>query len=437
MSGLAEILLSRGFKVSGSDRKKTPLTESLEKKGVKVFYSQISSNITDDIDLFVYTAAISSDNQEWAAKEALGIPTLSRAQLLGQIMLNFDMPIAISGTHGKTTTTSMISTILLCADSDPTITVGGILKSIGGNIRIGQSQYFVTEACEYKDSFLSFFPKIGIILNIDEDHLDYFKDINAIRASFTRFANLIPADGKLIINGDIDKLDQVVSDLKCPCTTFGFDDSKDYYATDIEFDEFAHPSYILHSALGQMKVTLKVPGIHNVANSMAAIAWADEAGIDRSCVSEALGTFTGTDRRFEYKGKLGGVTIIDDYAHHPTEIAATLTAAAKYPHKTLWVAFQPHTYSRTKALLDEFVKALSLADKIILAPIYAAREQNTFGISSEDLQKKLTEAGKECYYFPSFDEIENFILENCSQPDLLITMGAGDIVDVGEHLLGY
>ena len=436
MSGLAQILISRGFKVSGSDRQRSPLTTTLENEGVNVFYSQIASNITKDIDLFVYTAAISHDNQEWTAMESLGIPNLSRAELLGQIMKNFELPIAISGTHGKTTTTSMISEILMNADTDPTLTVGGMLKSIGGNIRIGHSKYFVTEACEYTNSFLSFFPKISIILNIEEDHLDFFKDINDIRNSFTEFAKLLPSDGTLIINGDIDKLDEITSKISCPFITYGFSPDKDYYATDIEFDEFAHPSYTLHSKEGETRVKLSVPGIHNVANSMAAIAWSDVCGISRDVVLSSLGSFSGTDRRFELKGNIGGITIIDDYAHHPTEIKATLTAATKYPHKDLWVIFQPHTYTRTKAFLDDFAEALSLADKIVLADIYAAREKNTIGISSKDLQDKLLAKGKECYYFPSFEEIEKFLLENCSQPDLLITMGAGDIVNVGEHLLG-
>lgn len=436
MSGLAEILLSRGFKVSGSDMRSSELTDILESKGATVHIGQRASNITSDIDLIVYTAAISKDNPEWIAMEELGIENLSRAELLGEIMRNFELPIAISGTHGKTTTTSMISEILLGADADPTLSIGGMLKSVGGNIRIGHSKYFVTEACEYTNSFLSFFPKISIILNIEEDHMDFFKDIDDIRNSFTKFANLLPADGTLIINGDIDKLDRVVSDIKCPYITYGFSDDKDYYATDITYDEFAHPSYTLHSSKGTERVSLSVPGIHNVSNSMAAIAWADVCGLDRTQTLKSLEGFTGTDRRFEKKGEIAGVTIIDDYAHHPTEIKATLNAALQYPHKTLWVVFQPHTYTRTKAFLDDFAEALSIADKIVLADIYAAREKNTIGIYSTDLQKKLVDAGKECYYFPSFDEIENFLLENCSQSDLLITMGAGDIVKIGERLLG-
>lgn len=436
MSGLAEILLSRGFKVSGSDMKESELTKGLAAKGVNIFIGQRSSNITPDIDLFVYTAAINSANPEWIAMQELGLPNISRATLLGEIMRNFELPIAISGTHGKTTTTSMVSEILLKAEADPTLSVGGILKSIGGNIRIGHSKYFVTEACEYTNSFLSFFPKISIILNIEEDHLDFFKDINDIRNSFTQFAKLLPEDGTLIINGDIDNIDEITASIRCPYITYGFSEDKNYYATDITYNEFGHPSYILHSSKGDERISLSVPGLHNVSNSMAAIAWADICNIDRTVSVSAVSQFSGTDRRFEKKGEIGGVTIIDDYAHHPTEIKATLTAANQYPHKTLWVVFQPHTYTRTKAFLNQFAEALALADKVVLADIYAAREKNTIGITSKALQDKLLEAGKECYYFPSFDEIENFLLQNCSQGDLLITMGAGDIVKVGESLLG-
>lgn len=436
MSGLAEILLSRGFIVSGSDMKSSDITDSLEAKGINISIGQRASNITDDIELFVYTAAIKEDNPEWQSVLAKNIPSISRAELLGQIMKNYEFPVAISGTHGKTTTTSMISEILLWADTDPTLSIGGILKSIGGNIRIGHSPYFVTEACEYTNSFLSFFPKIALILNIEEDHLDFFKDINDIRNSFKKFASLLPKDGALVINGEIDHIEDITASLKCPIYTYGFDERFDYYATDISFDELGHPSYTLHSPKGECHVSLSVPGMHNVSNSLAAICCGDLCEIERGNIVAALRSFTGTDRRFEFKGKIHDVTIIDDYAHHPTEISATLASAANYPHKKLWVVFQPHTYTRTKAFLTDFADALSAADEVILADIYAAREKNTIGISSKDLMEEILKRQTNCHYFPSFDEIENFILENCSSGDLLITMGAGDIVNVGESLLG-
>ncbi len=437
MSGLAEILLAEGFTISGSDMKHSALTDMLEHKGVSIFYRHAASNLTDDIDLAVYTAAIRQDNPEFAALAEKGIPSLSRAQLLGQMMRNYKIPVAISGTHGKTTTTSMVSEILLKAGVDPTLSIGGILQSIGGNIRVGKSDYFVTEACEYTNSFLSFFPKIGIILNVEEDHMDFFHDIYEIRESFHKFASLLPNDGLLIINGGIPSLDTITHGLKCRILTYGADPSFDYSYADLSFDDMACPSFVLCDKAGRCDtVTLTVPGEHNVLNALAAIALSDALSISRQTAVDALAAFHGTDRRFEVKGQIGGVTIIDDYAHHPTEITATLRAAANYPHKTLWCVFQPHTYTRTKAFLADFAKALSLADKVVLADIYAAREKDTLGISSRTLQEELLAAGKECFYFPSFNEIENFLLENCSDGDLLITMGAGDIVKIGENLLG-
>ncbi len=436
MSGLAEVLLSRGFKISGSDRLKSRLTENLEEKGAVIYYGQRSENITPDIDLVVYTAAISTDNPEWIAMEELNLPRLSRAELLGEIMRNYALPVAVAGTHGKTTTTSMVSEILLQADTDPTLSIGGILKSIAGNIRVGHSEYFVTEACEYTNSFLSFYPKISIILNIEEDHMDFFKDLDDIRSSFRRFAKLLPQDGTLIINGEIDNYAGITEGIACPFITYGFTDDCDYYATDITYNELGYPTFILHAGdYPDITLSLSVPGRHNVSNAMAAMAFSDRVGIDRFTAALALKNFGGTERRFEYKGSVAGITVIDDYAHHPTEIQATLKAARNY-NKKVWCVFQPHTYTRTKAFLPEFAKALSLADHVVLADIYAAREKNTIGISSLDLLELIKKEGIPCDYFPSFDEIENFLLENCTQGDLLITMGAGDIVKVGERLLG-
>ncbi len=361
---------------------------------------------------------------------------------MGQIMQNYKTPIAISGTHGKTTTTSMVSEVLLAADTDPTLSIGGMLKTIGGNIRVGGSDYFVAEACEYTNSFLSLSPKIGIILNIEEDHLDFFKDINDIRASFHRFAMLLPESGCLIINGEIPNFREITEGTVCRVITCSSSEKcsdgtcADYYGYITDYDDFGHPSFLLHDTNGMSdKFTLSVPGSHNVSNALAAIALADLLGIERAVTVKALHDFTGTDRRFEYKGCVGGVTIIDDYAHHPSEITATLKAAANYPHKTLWCVFQPHTFTRTKAFMGDFAKALSLADKIVLADIYAARETDNLGISSRTLQHEIEALVHECYYFPSFEEIENFLMKNCINGDLLITMGAGDVLKIGENLL--
>lgn len=436
MSGLAEVLLEKGFSVSGSDAKSSALTHMLEQKGASVYYGQRPENLSDNIDLVVYTSAILADNPEMIAAKKLRLPLLTRAQLLGQMMKNYDTPIAISGTHGKTTTTSMVSEILLAAGCDPTLSIGGILKSIGGNIRVGHSGYFVTEACEYTNSFLSFFPKIGIILNIEEDHMDFFKDLDDIYHSFEQFARLLPDDGALIIGGDIPKYRQIADAVTCPVITFGSSPECQYRYQNVSYGETGCASFTLVKDLRpQEQFTLSVPGEHNICNALAAIALSDLLSIPRDTAKKALQAFTGTDRRFEYKGSVNGVTIIDDYAHHPTEITATLRAAANFPHDTLWCVFQPHTYTRTKAFLKDFAKALSLADQIILAEIYPARETDTLGISSLTLQKEIEALGKKCFYFSSFEEIEKFISSNCQSGDLLITMGAGDIVNIGENLL--
>ncbi len=442
MSGLAQILVEEGFKISGSDNKESSMTRALEDKGIKIFYGQKAENITSlgKIDAVVYTAAVHPDNPEFAAAKNAQIPMLTRAELLGQIMTEYDLPVAISGTHGKTTTTSMLSKILLEADTDPTLSIGGIFSDIQGNIRVGKSEYFVTEACEYTNSFLSFFPKISVITNIDADHLDFFKDLDDIRHSFRKFAQLLPDDGSLVINGDIDNKEEITEGLGCSIITYGSNDSFDYYPTDITYDDYGNPSFTAHLPEGkELKIKLAVPGIHNVYNALAAIAVSKILDIDDEHITGALSRFGGTGRRFEYKGEIGGVTIIDDYAHHPTEIKATLTAAQNYPHKKIWCVFQPHTYTRTKALLNEFAQALSLADHVILADIYAAREKDNLGISSRTLRDKIVDLGHECNYFPtteSFSEIEKFLLQNCTKGDLLITMGAGDVVKIGDELLG-
>lgn len=435
MSGLAEVLLYRGFTVTGSDARKSELTVHLEEKGAGVIYGQSAQNITDHIDAVVFTAAVHEDNPELAAARAKKIPCLTRAELLGQIMRNYPTPVAVSGTHGKTSTTSMISEILLAADTDPTLSIGGILPSIHGNIRVGKSPIFVTEACEYTNSFLSFYPKISLILNIEADHLDFFKDIQDIRHSFQKFASLLPEDGTLIINGDIPNLSEITKDLKCRVVTYGKDASLDYHPENITYDRFARPTYDLCHNGKREQLTLGVPGEHNIYNSMAAAALADILGISAGHVRTALAAFHGTDRRFQLKGTVNGVTIIDDYAHHPTEIAATLSAAANYPHQKIWCVFQPHTYTRTKAFLPEFAKALHAADHVVLADIYAARETDSLGISSQTLQEKIQKLGTPCDYFPSFEEIEVFLEKNCCPGDLLITMGAGDVVNIGEKLL--
>lgn len=436
MSGLAQILLKEGFRISGSDTKQSPLTQQLSELGAAVYIGQNAGNLDDTPDLVVYTAAIHPDNAEYAAAVSAGIPMLSRAELLGQIMHNYEQSIAVAGTHGKTTTTSMCSQVLLTALADPTISVGGILDAIGGNIRVGSSEVFITEACEYTNSFLHFYPKYSIITSVEAEHLDFFKDIDDIRRSFHAFASNTSAEGALIINGQIEELGTITEYLNCKVITYGLCETDDYYAADISFNDHACASYTaMHKGESLGKITLSVPGIHNVSNSLAVIALCLDMGLSMDTIQKGLQQFGGTKRRFEYKGTYQGVTVIDDYAHHPTEVKASLTAAQNYPHNRIICVFQPHTYSRTQAFLKEFAEVLSMADIVVLADIYAAREQNTIGIHSTAILKELQARGTESYYFPTFEEIEKFLSDHCMNNDLLITMGAGDVYQIGEHLL--
>ncbi len=436
MSGLAEILLDKGFTVSGSDSKESELTDHLTRMGAEIAYGQRAENITDNIDVVVYTAAIHPDNPEFAEAAGRGLPMLTRAELLGQLMQNYKTSVAVSGTHGKTTTTSMLSHIFLAADTDPTISVGGILPAIGGNIRVGGPDVFITEACEYTNSFLSFFPNVSLILNVDADHLDFFGTYENIRKSFRAFAELLPADGTLIICTDIPEYTYFTEGLPCKVITFSMDGAADYTADDILYDEYAHPSFtLLYKGENIGRYTLKVPGRHNILNAIAAIAAARELGVGNDAIKEGFATFSGTERRFQTKGFVKGFEIVDDYAHHPTEINATLDAALKYPHKRLWVIFQPHTYTRTKSLLSQFAKALARADEVILTEIYAAREKDNLGISSKDVADRIISLGTPAHYIKTFPEIEEYVAEHVQPGDLLLTMGAGNVVDIGENLL--
>ncbi len=437
MSGFARLLLENGFTIKGSDSQKSNITERLVSLGIDIVYGQKSENITKDIDFIVYTAAIHPDNPEYAAAKRLGIPMMERAVMVGQVMKNYKNAIGISGTHGKTTTTSMLTHIFLTAEKDPTISVGGILDAIGGNIRIGKSENFITEACEYTNSFLNFFPTAEIILNVDADHLDFFKDLDDIRQSFRKYTRLLPKDGVLVINSDIPGLDYFTAGLSCQVITFGLENSAEYGADNIRFDESGRGIFEL---VHQGKPTgdtihLSVPGEHNVSNALSVIALSRYYGISMAKIKDGLESFVGTERRFEKKGTFQGVTVIDDYAHHPTEIQATLHAAQRYPHNHLWCVFQPHTYSRTKALLKEFAQVLSQAENLILTDIYAAREKDPGDISSRTLQEEIKKLGKEAIYLSTFEDVEKFLLKNCVDGDLLITMGAGNVVAIGEELI--
>ena len=436
MSGLAEVLMGRHFTISGSDMKASEITDHLASIGARIAIGQKAENITDDIDLVVYTAAIHEDNEEFAAARAKGIAMMSRAVLLGQIMDNYLRSIAVAGTHGKTTTTSMIAHILLEARTDPTISVGGMLDKIHGNIRVGRSDLFLAEACEYTNSFLEFYPYYSIILNVEEDHMDFFKDLEDIKHSFHRFASQTAKDGLIIINGDMEHTGDILEGLPQRSVTFGLDEKNDYCAKDITFTEEGNASYTLFvEGEDYGRIDLQVKGLHNVTNSLSAIACALAIGLSMDDIRHGLFSFGGTKRRFEYKGRIGEITVIDDYAHHPTEIAATLESAKNYPHDDLWVVFQPHTYTRTNAFLEDFARVLSKADHVVLADIYAAREPDTGLVSSGDVARLIGEAGTDVHYLHSFGEIEDFLTVNLKGHDLLITMGAGDVYLIGEEML--
>ena len=437
MSGLAEILLKEGFRVSGSDMKESDITKMLEERGALVKIGQVKENIDYDIDVVVYTAAIREDNEEFVEVKRRNIPLLTRAQLLGQIMAFYPYSIAVAGTHGKTTTTSMMTGVLLKAEKDPTVSIGGMLDMIGGNIRVGSSDYFVTEACEYTNSFHSFEPYISIILNIDNDHLDFFKNLDNIVESFKVFAGKTLPGGMVVINGDMEYVGRVTEGLKCRVTTFGLSEKNDYYAKDIELDGAGAPTFTVverGQELGRIK--LKVTGRHNAVNSLSVIAAARELGISFEDIAEGLGLSSSAKRRFEYKGTTEkGAIIIDDYAHHPTEIAATLKVANEVKKGELWIAFQPHTYSRTYSLLPDFAEALSSADHVLLADIYAAREKDDGRVSSKDIERLLREKGVDAVYLGDFLSIEKYFEKNSKENDVLITMGAGNIDSVGVSLL--
>jgi UDP-N-acetylmuramate--alanine ligase len=436
MSGLAEILLGRGYIVSGSDLNDSHIIKRLREKGATIHIGHSVDNVKG-ADLVVYTAAIKEENPEIQEALRLKIPMMDRATLLGQLMKTFRYSIGVSGTHGKTTTTSMLSVIMNHAELDPTILVGGELDEIGGNIRTGNSNYFVTEACEYCNSFLKFYPYIAIILNIEEDHLDFFKDIDDIYESFLKYAQLVPRNGYVVGCADDLRVSKLLEQVNCRTLSFGLNGSGDWSANNITYDEKGCASYrAVYKGQDMGRFSLTVPGEHNIYNALAASAAAWALGISREVIRDSLSTYSGTHRRFEKKGELNGITVIDDYAHHPTEIKATLKTAVNYPHKRLWCVFQPHTYTRTKKLFCDFVKSLSGIHELILVDIYAAREKDTGEIHSRDLAEAINNSGQSAIYLPSFEETVQHLRQNAESGDVIITMGAGTVHQIGEKFLG-
>lgn len=433
MSGIAEILHKTGYIVSGSDIKETEIIERLRDIGVKVYIGQEASNVTDGIDLLVYSSAVKLDNPEITEAKKKNIEIVDRAFIIGKIMKEYEFPICVSGTHGKTTTTSIISEILLTAEKDPTISLGGILPSIKKNFKLGKDKnYFVLESCEYYDSFLKFYPLVGVVLNIEEDHLDYFKDMEHIEGSFRKFATNIPKEGLLVVNHEVINN---FTDIECGIESFGNKDCN-WRAENIVFDKDGFPTFdVIYNNKYFLNVTLRIRGNHNILNTLSSIAVANFLNISKEHIKSGIESFRPPLRRFETKGEINGLKVIDDYAHHPTEIAATLEACKTTTHNKLWCVFQPHTYSRTISLLNEFANAFKLADNIIILDIYAARELNNEKVHSKDLVELLKNNGKNAYYFDSFASAEQFILKNFIHDDMLITMGAGDVYLLGESIL--
>lgn len=433
MSPLAEVLSGMGLVIKGSDMRDSEKVESLRRKGIDVNIGHRAENIDSDTDFVVRTAAVHDENVEIMAARSMGIPVFERTQAWGTLMRDYKNAICIAGTHGKTTTTSMSTHILMAADRDPTVMIGGTLPLLKAGHRVGHGDTIILEACEYYNSFLSFSPTVAVILNIEEDHLDFFSGIDEIKASFRKFAELVPKDrGCVVANMDDRNTMDAIAGIDRRVMTFGLTDKADVYAGNIvfhgdqsEFDAYYRGEFFQH-------IVLQVPGIHNVKNALAATAAAICVGISPNPVKYGLAGFNGAGRRFEFKGKFNGADVYDDYAHHPGELKALFDAIEPLGYKRIITVFQPHTYSRTKALFDDFVEQLRRPDLTFLAEIYAARESDTLGISSADLAKCIPNS----LYLPTFDEIEKSLRWIAAPGDIILTVGAGDVYTIGERLVG-
>ena len=431
MSPLAEVLNGMGLSISGSDMNESEKTEHLRSLGVSVKIGHSADNLSDNTDFVVRTAAVRDENPEIVAAHARGIPVYERTQAWGAIMRDYTNALCISGTHGKTTTTSMSTHILMAAQRDPTVMIGGTLPLLQAGHRVGKGDTIVLESCEYYNSFHAFFPTIAVILNIEADHLDFFKDLEDVKASFRKFAALVPENGHIVANYDDKNTMEALASLNRKLFTFGLSDKADVYAENIERKGAQTEFDVMYRGELFTHVSLRVPGLHNVKNALAASAAAICLGIDPTAVTYGLAGFTGAGRRFEFKGKFNGADVYDDYAHHPGELKAIIDAVEPLGYKRVIVVFQPHTFSRTKALFNDFIEQLRRPNIAYLAEIYAAREKNTLGISSADLAKNIPDSR----YFASFDEIEQSLKKTAAPGDIILTVGAGDVYKLGERLV--
>jgi UDP-N-acetylmuramate--alanine ligase len=422
MCPIAEILFHKGYELTGSDTAESDTLARIRRYGIRVSMGQKAENV-DGAELVVYSAAIKPDNPELVAAKQKGIPTVERSVMLGMVTRRFPNTIAVAGTHGKTTTTAMTTQILLEAGLDPSAIIGGKLPLIGGNGRVGKSGTIVCEACEFVDTFLQLNPAISVILNIDNDHLDYFGTVENTIRSFHQFCQ--QTTGTIIVNGDdANAMKSVQGITNARIVTYGFQPSNDYSAAEIQPTQRAREKFIVQKAGCKVAdISLSIPGKHNIYNALAAFIVADLLGVSAEQIAKSLHAFTGVHRRFEMLGEFGGVTVADDFAHHPTEITATLTAAKEMGFSRVWAVFQPHTYSRTYLLFNDFVKALSIADRVVLSEILAVRETNTYHIYAKDLAAKIPG----CVWFKTFEEIADYMVEHAKDGDLILTLGGGDV----------
>ena len=434
MSGLAHIAIRNGYIVSGSDRSRSKITDKLSKEGAVIYEGHDAENI-GDAELVVHTAAVHADNPEMAEAARRGIRLIDRAEFLGAIMKGYKHAVGVAGTHGKTTTTSMLAHALIYADTDPTISVGGELDLIGGNIRCGGTDMFVTEACEYTNSFLKFYPTIALITNIEEDHLDFFTGIEMIRDSFRQFAELTRGIGAVVAYGEDENIRLALEGTGLNIITYGIDPENDYHAENIVYNT-GYPSFDVYRGDNRLcRVSLNVPGGHNILNALATIAVCELLEVDAKTAARGMENFKGTHRRFEKKGLINGALVLDDYAHHPTEIKATLKAAKAFPHSRIRTVFQPHTYSRTRTLWDEFVNAFDDTDELILTHIYAAREIYDGVTDPDRLAAEIAKKGVDAKYIERFEDIVQYIKDTAQENEIIFTMGAGDVTDIGAELV--
>lgn len=431
MSSLAEVLLDMGLRIVGSDMNESANVQALRRRGIPVHIGHAAENITDDVEFVVRTAAVHDNNPEIVAAREKGIPVFERTQAWGAISKDYANALCISGTHGKTTTTSMCTHILMAADADPTVMIGGTLPLLNAGHRVGRGSTIVMEACEYYNSFLSFHPTVAVILNVEADHLDFFKDLADVKRSFRAFADRTPINGWIVANADDRNTMDTIQNIGRKILTFGMSDTADVTARNISYRGANSHFDVMYRGELFTDVTLHVPGLHNIKNALAATAAAICLGLPPHAVKYGLAGFNGAGRRFEFKGKFHGADVYDDYAHHPGELKVLLDAVEQLGYQRTVLVFQPHTYTRTAALFEDFVEQLKRPDVLLLAEIFAAREKNTIGISSASLADRIDGA----HFFPSFTELETALRELARPGDIILTVGAGNVYKIGEDLV--